>query len=129
MSDTTVFLALTAAALGFVSVLIYINLRSQGIAPARVRRLLIELWGGFALIVAIFFYIAHILGDVVAGSPAEELARRLSRWGALTSGQQIIIVVGSFLALVLFLHVIWSLNSVQRKARRHLPPSDGGTIS
>lgn len=126
MSDLWLFLILVAVALAFVSTLVYINLRAQGVATPRVVRLLGELWGGFALIVAILAYISRVLGTTPAGSPGQELLVRLTRWHELTTGQQVMVIGGTLLALFLFIHMMYALHAVQRHATRRVSPYNGG---
>jgi Na+/melibiose symporter-like transporter len=129
MSDLVVLLILVAVVLAYVSVLLYINLGSQGVALPRVIRLLVELWLTFALIIGVLAVVTGSLGPTPAGSIAAELAARLSHWRQLSSGQQAMILGGVVLALVLFAHFIWSYRALQQQDARHLPPSNGGTPS
>lgn len=127
MSDLPVLIILVAMALALVSFLLYVNLGSQGIPPRRIVVLLVELWLTFAVIIATFAYISNLLGPVPAGSIADELVMRLSRWRELSTVQQATILGGGVLVLVLFIHVIWSLRALQQRAGRNVPPSHGGT--
>ena len=127
MSDLPLLIILVAMALTFVSFLLYVNLGSQGIPSRRIVVLLAELWLTFAVIIATFAYISNILGPAPAGSIADELAVRLSRWRELSTMQQTTILVGGALVVILFVHIIWSLRVLQQRAPRNVPPSHGGT--
>ena len=127
MNEYILLFILVALILGYVSVLIFINLTSQGVADRRVYRLLIELWTTFALIIAILAFITQSLGAEPTSSLAAELAARLAHWSRLTVGQQAFIIIGLLLAVLLFAHFVWSLGSVRKWAmRRNIAPADGG---
>ncbi|HEY3379030.1 MAG TPA: hypothetical protein VGL77_16225 [Armatimonadota bacterium] len=125
MGNLAVFLALMAVALGFVSVLLYISLGSRRVPTAKIVRLLIELWGTFALLAVLFALLSAFLGAPPAGSLAEELAVRLAHWRDLSSTQQAILVGGLLLAIVLFVHLINSLRVLQGRSYQADSPDEG----
>lgn len=126
-SDLLVLMIIVGVVLVYVSVLMFINLTSQGVPTRRVYGVLVELWITFLLIIAILAYITATLGPVPSGSLAKELQNRLAHWNQLTGVQQGVILVGTLLALLLFAHVFWSIRAVQQHAtRRAIPPADGG---
>ncbi len=107
---------LTAVALAYVSLLTYIRLSSQGIARRRVVRLLVELWLDFALIISAFVLVSAFVGPVSRGkSVADELAARLARVHVLSAGKQVLIVGLFVLAVLVFVHFIWSLRAIERR--------------
>jgi hypothetical protein len=125
MQDLPLLIILVVISLSFVSALLYINLRSQHIASARVVRVLLELWGVFALIIGIFAYISHLLGSTPSGSMAEELTARLAHWHTLARVPQVIILVGAICALGLFVHLLISLHTLQSRPHAIPSPQEG----
>lgn len=115
MTNLWLFLILVAVALGYVSLLISISLRSLRVPIARVYLLLGELWGAFILITATLFLVTRLLGTEVSGSIADELGSRFAHWQGLTTGQQVVIAGGTLFALLLFVHTIWSWAHLRRQ--------------
>lgn len=128
MADVIFLGVLLAVALTYVSVLIYISLRGRDTAPARIRRVLIEMWVTFALIIGILYIITLPLGNAPSGSIAVEISTRIAQWHAVPLLQKVVIIGGSILAIALFAHFILSLRSLQHR-RPSVPPSAGGTKS
>lgn len=118
MSEYIIMFVLVAAVLGFVSVLIATRLRASGASPARVRRVIVELWLTFLLILAAFGYVSAVLG-----SPGTGITDQLARFGELATGSKILVILALLVALGLFIHFVVMM---QRFNTTH-SPEDGGT--
>ncbi len=140
MHDLSLLLILVVMILSFISTLLYISLRARHVAVGSVVRVLLELWGAFALIIGIFAYIGKYLGstpalrqadefaahlpvpppwyhpqNVHSGSFASELANRLAHWHTLSATQHVSICLGTLLAVGLFVHVLISVQALQSR--------------
>ena len=124
MTDMLIMLVLVAAILGYISVLLYYRLGSLGVSPGHVVRVIVELWVTFAVITALFSVIAHLVGPVAGLTPADQVAAQWARVHTLPAAQQGMVFVGALLALALFLHFLWSWQSLQRDAERAETDSD-----
>lgn len=122
MGDLLLLLALSAAILGYASLLISMRLRAGGAPPARIRLALIELWGTFIVIIGLFAVIRSLLGDVGGDSVFDGLRTQLERLRALSAGMQATIILAMLIALGLFVHLIWML---QRLNNDYATPHGG----
>lgn len=124
-SDLPLLIILVVIALTFISALLYISLRARHVATGNVVRVLVELWVAFALIIAIFDYISHVLGPAPSGSLADELLSRLAHWHVLLRTQQVTIVAGVLVALGLFVHVLTTIRALQSRPLTVQPTHEG----
>jgi len=108
-SQLLVMIGITAFALGYISLLLYIHLDSQQTPRKHITGILIELWVIFALIFTIFTLTSQQLGTVSQSSIANELAGQLAHFRALPAGRQMLCGAALLLALGLFAHLFWSL--------------------
>ena len=118
ISQFLVTLALTAFALGYVSLLLFLRLDSLRVARKRIWWIIGEVWGVFALVLLIFSLVSRRLGAVAQSSVAGELVQRFSRLHTLPALQQGLVIASMAAALGLFVHLIWSLQRAQRDADR-----------
>lgn len=116
-------LVVTAFALGFVSLLIYIRLASQGMSPKRIVRIIAEMWGIFALIITIFTLISRRIGAASSASIVQEIARIRT----LPAAELAMLALALLLAVGLFVHLLWSMHRVQRSIDQFSVSSDGGS--
>jgi hypothetical protein len=114
MTELFPFLALVALALLFVSALLYIRMGSLGVSRAVITRVLIELWGTFALVTVLFASMTRLVPPIRRGSVAEEVFDQFARVGGLPFLQQALLILGFAAAFALFVHLLWTLRSVQR---------------
>lgn len=129
-SDFWLFIILVSIALGYVSVLLFVYLTAQGVTVSRVTRLIIELWVTFVLIIIVLLVSTSALDTPQSGSLASELLTQLSRWRSMSLAQRGIAITGLLVAILLFVHIIWSIRSAQQHASRKAhPPEDGGTVA
>jgi len=128
ISQLLTMLVITAFPLGFISLLLYIRLGSQGMPRRRIYRVIAEVWGVFALIFTIFTLVSQHLGPVPAqNSIANEMLFQVSRFRTLPAGHQMVIGAALLLAVALFAHLVWSIQRVQRHASQLALPPDGGS--
>jgi len=120
-------LALIAAILGYISILLYLRLGSQGVAVRRIVRVILELWLTFAAIIGIFALISQRVGPVAGSSMAAQLFAELARVHSLPANERTVIYLGLLLTVALFVHFLWSWQSMQRKTDRFGSPHEGGT--
>ncbi|OPZ81748.1 MAG: hypothetical protein BWY76_02931 [bacterium ADurb.Bin429] len=118
-------LIFVAAALALVSWMLWMQLGSQGVPLARVRRLLIELWLSFAAIIGLFWFGRWAIGYVPRrANPADEIQGWWTRLTALPLWAQIMLVLALLLALGLLARVMWTLSNLRRQ---YEAPDDVGT--
>jgi len=109
-------LGATVAALLFASYLLTLRLRFEGASRAHIIRVIIELWATFGLILVAFITVRRLLGAVPRSSAGGEFVSQFDQLRTLPTGQQAIVAGLVLLALVLFVHLLWSLNTVPRTA-------------
>jgi hypothetical protein len=110
-------LVLTAVALLFVSLLLYIRLGSAGVPTGRVAAMLVELWLTFAAIVGLFAMASRTLGAVPRSTVPGEWGAGWAQVRALPPGQQVLLLVLLLAAVGLLGHLFWSMNHLTRADR------------
>ena len=124
MSSVPVVLLLTVLALGYVSLLLYYRLASQGWPMRRVYGVIAEVWLVFALIVGAFWLTTLLIPAAPAVSLAAEFAARLRVIGSLPLAQQALLIGLFVAALASLIHLLLSLRIAFRDAPI-VPPKDG----
>lgn len=125
--DLVLVLILSALALGFASLLVYIRLRSLGLTGRRILGLLAELWLSFAAIITLFSLTRQLLGEAPRTGLFSELAYLLERVQTLPPAQQWLLLGALVVAIGLFAHLLWSLRAAFSAADRSSAYSDGDT--
>lgn len=126
MGDVVVFLILVALVLGYISVLLNIRLGSLGVDRRRVIGIIVELWLTFVLIVIVFMISQQFVGPVGRTSLAQELTELYAHARQLPLWQRLVVYGGPVAAVLLFIHLLFSLRAVQQEASRTDHSSDGG---
>ena len=124
MSDILVVLAVLVVNLGLVSYLLYMRLGSGG-APRKVMGWLIaELWLTFAVAAAIMLGISRLLGPGGRQGALGELEDVGSRFGALPTQLQVMVVAGVLLAVGLVAYLLKRINRLVEAYPPPPPPSE-----
>lgn len=113
MSDLIVVLALTAFLLGYISLLLFIRLKSLGVSRGKILALIIEVWLTFAVIIGLFILLQRLLGQ----APGDFFAQ-IEQMNRLPVRQRLLVYGGLIAAVALFVHLLWSLRNAQREAPR-----------
>jgi len=117
MSDLIVIAVVVFINLLIVSFMVIIRLRASE-APAReVNMLIAELWLTVAVIAAMFFAMARLLGE--PGAPrgvSIELQDIGRRFAALSVESKWLLGVGGALTVALFVHLLYSISRAMRAA-------------
>lgn len=114
-------LIVTALALLLLSVMISMRLGSGGAPLRRIRLVLIELWGGFALIIGLFAWASQLVGTVPRQEhPNDEIAVLLHRFATLPPTALAGLVVALVVGLAILGHLCWLLGALMRQYTLHV---------
>ncbi len=118
MSDIALLLVLVALNLLFASALVVVRLGAVGWSAKRVWIMIAEMWIVFGLFIGMFSLLAAETGEGMANGPGAEaeLAGFAARFAHLAMGAKIVFLGGLVLTIVLFFHMLITLNRRMHKA-------------
>lgn len=123
MSNTLLLLVVLGVNLVLVSFLLFVRLSAGGAPRPLIGGLIVELWAGFGIAVAMLLAISRLVGPSSGAGAGGELADIPRRFALLPPGQQVLALVGLIVAIGLVGHVMWRISRLSDTYPPGAPPA------